>query len=26
VEDGIWGQLPELNPIEEKEGAKKGTK
>jgi hypothetical protein len=23
VEDGIWGQLPELNPIEEKEGAKK---
>jgi hypothetical protein len=22
VEDGIWGQLPELNPIEEKEGAK----
>ena len=22
VEDGIWGQLPELNPIEEKKGAK----
>jgi hypothetical protein len=23
VKDRIWGQLPELNPIEEKEGAKK---
>jgi hypothetical protein len=23
VENGVWGQLPELNPIEEKKGAEK---
>jgi hypothetical protein len=23
VENGVWGQLPELNPVEEKKGAEK---
>jgi hypothetical protein len=23
MENGVWGQLPELNPVEEKKGAEK---